>query len=82
MSTDNFIDDTLVGVEIESEAGVAEIEVSVSSLSYSRPNPSLCSDIALLTRPIRNEDTHYFSMRTREALLVVLVRTRPYSIAA
>ena len=60
--THDFIDDSLVSVEIESKAGVAVVQVMISFFYV----------FILLN------DTHYFSIKTREALLVVLVRTRPY----
>lgn len=58
--THDFIDDPLVGVEVEGEAGVAAF-------------PSI------LGLPV-GANTHYFSIRTREALLTVFVRTRPYDL--
>ena len=60
--THDFIDDSLVSVEIKGKAGVAVVQVTISLLYV----------FVLLN------DTHYFSIKTREALLVVLVRTRPY----
>ena len=60
--THDFIDNPLVGMEIERKAGVAVGQVIISFF---------CVFILL-------NDTHYFSIKTREALLVVLVRTRPY----
>jgi hypothetical protein len=59
--THDFIDDMLVGVEVEGQAGVAGEQRSACA----HPAPFLTSI------------THYFSTRTQEALLVVLVRTRP-----
>ena len=64
-STHNFIDSPLVGVEIESKAGVA-IEGGGGTMS------PVDLDAAFI------ECTHYFSMSTREALFTVFVRTRPY----
>ena len=63
MCTHNFIDDTLVGVEVEGQARIAGNVVRVT---------------ALITT--RRWEAHYFSMRTREALLTVFVRTRPYKL--
>jgi len=60
-STDNFINDPLVRVEVEGKARIAEG-------TYEHR----------FTGQIDAIRAHYFSMRTREALLVVLVRTRPY----
>ena len=60
--THDFIDNSLVGVKIERKAGVAVVQVVISFFYV----------LILLN------DTHYFSIKTREALLVVLVRTRPY----
>lgn len=60
-NTHYFIDNALVGVEIEGQARVA-IEIVGSALGFCAPSVF---------------PAHYFSMRTREALLVVLVRTRP-----
>ena len=61
--THDFIDNSLVGVEIKRKAGVAVVQVMISFFYVF---------FILLN------DTHYFSIKTREALLVVLVRTRPY----
>lgn len=59
--THDFIDDSLVGVEVEGETWVA-IQKNVSPEDDS-------------SRKV----TNYFSIKTREALLVVLVRTRPWN---
>lgn len=65
LETYDFIDDTFIGVKVECKAGIA--------ISYE-------SSINEFSRADRVErETNYFSMRTREALLVVLVRTRPYN---
>lgn len=61
-------------MEIESKTGVA-VE------PWLTPSPSYPSAVRFGTpnqRWATIMNTHYFSMRTREALLVVFVRTRPY----
>lgn len=58
--THDFIDDTLVGVEVEGETRVADGR----------------KDGFIIYKDLGR--TYYFSINTREALLVVLVRTRPY----
>ena len=61
--THNFIDDALVCMEIEGEAGIAI-------------HQSLQLDV---TRKAL-KGTHYFSIRPRDALLVVFVLTRPWGV--
>lgn len=60
--THDFIDGTLVGVEIEGETGVAEEK-------QHKTVQQAFLDFDVLT--------DYFSIKLREALLVVFVRMRP-----
>ena len=84
--TYDFIDDSLVGVEVKGQAGVAGdvcisttyLQNAISSLIDGAFEADVQGSRMALARKAFSSDTHYFSMRTRDALLVVFVRTRPY----